>query len=375
MSKNNKICILTSAHSAFDIRIFQKESKSLAKAGYKVTMIAQNNKNETVDGVRIISLPKAKNRIHRMISLTWKAFWLALKEKAEIYHFHDPELIPIGILLKLRGKKIIYDVHEDYSLAIKSRYWIPLSVRKLVAVLFKSIENFSAMYFSGVVPATPAIAKRFRSLNRNTVIVQNFPIIDEFSLKKDGVSWDDRTNAVAYIGGIDLLRGIKEMVEAIRLTQEVIEAKLILAGNFSPESLKEDIKNMEGWKNVGYRGFLCTEEVVNIMEQVKAGLVLFYPEPNHIQAQPNKLFEYMSAGIPVIASDFPLWRQIVEEAGCGLLVDPLDPKAISEAIIYILEHPKEAEAVGNRGRKAIEEQYNWYKEEKKLLCLYERLLE
>lgn len=115
--KNNRknICMLSSAHSAFDVRIFYKEAKSLSKAGYEVVIISQHDKEEIVDNIKIITLPMPKNRFHRMTNIVWKLFKLALKEKADVYHFHDPELIPIGILLKLKRMKIIYDVHGDYA--------------------------------------------------------------------------------------------------------------------------------------------------------------------------------------------------------------------------------------------------------------------
>ncbi|MBD3768073.1 MAG: glycosyltransferase, partial [Gammaproteobacteria bacterium] len=100
------------------------------------------------------------------------------------------------------------------------------------------------------------------------------------------------------------------------------------------------------------------------------GLVTFLPAPNHIDAQPNKMFEYMSAGLPIITSIFPLWREIVEGNQCGLCVDPLDPQAIGEAIQYLIDNPVEAEQMGKNGRQAVEQKYNWTIEEQKLLDLY-----
>ena len=97
---------------------------------------------------------------------------------------------------------------------------------------------------------------------------------------------------------------------------------------------------------------------------------MFRPAPNNIEAQPNKLFEYMAAGIPVVASDFALWRAIVDDTGCGLLADPCDPNAIATAVAYLLSHDREAEAMGRRGREAVARRYNWSAEEPKLLHLY-----
>jgi glycosyltransferase involved in cell wall biosynthesis len=128
-----------------------------------------------------------------------------------------------------------------------------------------------------------------------------------------------------------------------------------------------------GWDRVVEHGQLSRSAVAELLQGVQAGLVLFHPEPNHVEAQPNKLFEYMSAGIPVIASDFPLWRDLIERECCGLAVDPLDEAAIASAIEYVLTHPDEAEAMGRRGRLAVERTYNWQPQAHKLLDLYARI--
>ena len=147
-----KVCHITTVHTPFDIRIFQKECKTLAREGYDVILIAQNKKNEIVDQVKIVALPKEKNRIHRMFILTLKTFWYALRQKADLYHFHDPELLPIGVLLKLfTGKKIIYDVHEDYVKQMLCKPYIPRIARKSVALLIKGIDRFSSTNFLTVL--------------------------------------------------------------------------------------------------------------------------------------------------------------------------------------------------------------------------------
>ena len=370
------ICHMTSVHPVTDVRIFYKECQSLAKAGYNISLIAPEAKSEKKEGVRIIGISTSKRgRFFRMTVDAWRVFQAALKEDAQNYHFHDPELIPGGLLLRILGNKVIYDIHEDNPLNIQSRYWLPLWMRKPVSWLFKRFENFSARYFNCLVSAEPAVAERFESINNNTFIVQNFPLLYELSITENEIPWQDRLDATVYSGGIDLSYGIREMVEAIELVQRRLDAHLILAGRFSPESLKRKIQNLPGWRNVEYRGFLSRKKLAKLLRTVKAGFVLRHPEPRIQVTYPTKLFEYMSASIPVIVSDFPLWREIVERAGCGLLVNPLDSRAIADSVVYLLEHPEEAEAMGKRGRKAVEERYNWSIEEKKLLSLYENILD
>jgi glycosyltransferase involved in cell wall biosynthesis len=242
-------------------------------------------------------------------------------------------------------------------------------MRDPLSWLAERVENVACRLFSALVAATPAIAGRLRTFNGNTVVVQNFALLDEV-FRTVGPSWDQRSLSVAYVGGITENRGIREMVEAMGLLPQTCPADLKLAGSFSPAELRDRMVQLRGWERVEELGILDRGGVARLLMQVRAGLVVLGPEPRYEVAYPVKMFEYMSAGIPVIASDFPLWRQIIEGAGCGLLVDPIDPKAIAHAIEYLLTHPQEAEAMGRRGREAVAAKYNWDREEKKLLELY-----
>lgn len=366
-----KVCILTTVHQPFDTRIFHKQAKTLVKAGYEVILIAQHERNEVVEGVRIVPLSKPQNRALRMLLLSWQAFCLASHEKASVYHFHDPELIPVGILLKLRGKRVIYDVHEDVPKQILSKEWIPRPLRKLVAGMAWTFEKVASWIFDAVIAAVPAIARRFPKYK--TVVVQNFPILGEL-VTPEALPYRGRPAKIIYVGGITAIRGINEMVKAMSLLPEDLNARLVLVGEFTPPSLKEEVESMPGWERIDFLGWQDRTSVARLLGEARVGLVLFHPVPNHTKSQPNKLFEYMSAGIPVVASDFPLWREIVEGAGCGILVNPLDPKAIAEAIRYLLTNPEEAEKMGRRGQEAVYKKYNWDAEKEKLLLLYEKLL-
>ena len=157
------------------------------------------------------------------------------------------------------------------------------------------------------------------------------------------------------------------MVDAVELVSADRGLRLVLGGDFSPDTLRDELETLPGWSNTDAAGFLQRPAFGKLLGEARMGLVLFHAAPNHTNAQPNKLFEYMSAGLPVIASDFPLWRQIVEGAGCGLLVDPLDPAAIADALTWMLEHPKEAEAMGRAGRDAVESRLNWQQEADRLV--------
>jgi glycosyltransferase involved in cell wall biosynthesis len=241
----------------------------------------------------------------------------------------------------------------------------------VVAKMVAFEEWVGAKFFDGVVAATPRIATRFPGLR--TVTVQNFPFLIE-SIGNSPMSYQQRRMIIAYVGVISELRGAKEMIQAMSLLPPHWDVKLRLAGAFSPLNLEDEITNFSGWHRVEFVGWKSHKDVMTMLAEVRMGLVLFHPAPDHVEAQPNKLFEYMSVGIPVIVSDFPLWRQIVEGTGCGLLVDPLDPEAIAKTIQWLLEHPTEAEEMGKKGQEAIKDHFSWDAEAKKLLTFYKEIM-
>jgi len=368
-----RIMHLTSVHSAFDIRIFQKECKSLASAGHRVTLVVPHLRDEEAGGVHVQAIPEAGGRLSRMTRTVWRVYREAVRRPAEVYHFHDPELIPAGLLLKAKGKKVIYDIHEDVPRTILKKSYLPRWVRRLISWLVERTENTACRCFSGLVAATPAIAERFKRLNGSTLLINNFPRVRELLPSVVG-PWNQRASSVAYIGTIVANRGIRKIIAAMDLLPETLNPTLKLAGSFNPPNFQDELARLPGWRKVEFLGLLDRAGVANTLGCVRAGLVLYPPDPNNVWSMPHKLFEYMSAGVPVIASDLPSWHEIIVGAGCGLLVDPLNPQAIADAIAYVLNHPEEAEAMGRRGREAVENHYNWEIEERKLLRFYAGLM-
>lgn len=366
-----RVVQLTSAHWVFDPRIFHKMSKSLAQAGYEVILVARHERDEVVDGVRIAAVPRTTGRLRRMTITLRRIYRKALELDGDIYHFHDPELIPVALRLKRAGKHVVYDAHEDLPRTISYKHYLPRPLHKFAAWAAGRFEQVAAAKVTAVVGATPLIANRFRHLNPRTAVVHNFPILDEASLP----AWTHRRSAIAYVGSISRERGIFELLEAMSKLGNAPDCRLALAGWFSPVALKDEITRLPAARQVDCLGRLSQQEVAELLTQVRIGIAVLHPEPNFINSKPTKLFEYMSAGIPVIASDFPLWREIIDDASCGLLVDPLNPKQIAEAIGYLLCHPAEAEEMGRNGRAAAERLFSWKTEERTLLALYRAILE
>ncbi len=369
----NIVCHLTSVHRPFDTRIFVKEAKTLMQAGYKVVIVAPHNKDEVVNGIRIRAVPKPAGRRERIFQTSYEVYKAALDENAMLYYFHDPELIPVGLMLKMRGKKVVYDVHEDLPRQILTKHWINPLLRRGVAIGAQLMEIFGAYCFDRVVTATETIAKRFPS--NKTSIIYNYPVIGELSTM-DSISmpYDKRPLNVVYVGGITLIRGIREMVEAMSFMPTQSGIRLVLAGNFDPPELENEMRCISSWKYINYLGWQTREQIAKILANARVGLVLLHPTLNYLDSYPVKLFEYMSAGIPVVASDFQLWRKIIEDIKCGIVVDPLNPKAIADAILWLLENPIEAEKMGKRGQKAIYERFNWDTQAKKYVSITRELL-
>lgn len=368
-----KIAHLSSVHPPFDVRIFHKECKSLARAGYDVILIASHNGDEVVEGIRLRAIERPSGRLSRMLKSTWAVWREAVRVNADLYHFHDPELIPVGLLLRLKGKRVVYDVHENVPADIASKYYIPRPARRVLGWIVGLIEKQSSRHFSALVSATGSIGLRFETSSTPTVVINNYPFLEQFDPNAIR-PWESRSTSVAYAGLLSSDRCIQEIIEAMGLLPDNLQATLKLAGSFSPPDYVTNLEKQKGWRRTEMLGNITRKQVDSLLADCRAGLCVYRPVPNNVDSSPNKLFEYMRAGLPVIASDFPGFRTIVDTFQCGVLVNPLEPNSIKKAIEYILHHPSEAQEMGRRGMEAVAREFNWAREESKLLSLYEDLL-
>jgi len=368
-----KIAQLTTVHPRRDIRIAVKQCATLAAAypGAVELIVADGLGDDQAEGVAITDLGHTSaSRLIRPFQGFWRAAGFLFRRRPKVLHFHDPELIPVGFVAKLLGIQVVYDVHEDVPSQISGRVSMAKSLRVVLAAGARAAEWLASRTFDAILCATPHIARRFPP--RKTTVVQNFPIVAELSTAST-VRYSNRPRRFVYVGVFTRLRGAAEMLGAVCRPELDSTAELKIAGSCHPESLWTDLVASGNSAGTEFLGWMGRRQVADLLASARAGLVLFHPVPNHVNAQPNKLFEYMSAGLPIIASDFPLWRELVDGFECGLLVDPRDPQAIAAAMRWILDHPNEAEAMGRRGRQAIESNLNWEQEGRSLLSVYQRI--
>jgi len=360
-----KIAHLSSVHARHDIRILLKECSSLVRAGYDVSLVVADGKgNEIKNGVNIYDVGLIESRLSRILNTTKNIYKKAIELDADVYHFHDPEMIPTGLKLKKTGKKVIFDSHEDYASAILTKDYIPFLLRKVISLTFRVYDKWACRKFDTIVTATPAISELYVKRGCKVVVINNYPILEELSVPSV-----TKEKIACFIGGQTPIRGIEELVKSA----EKIDGKLYLAGSISSEEFKDELKSLSGWKNVVDLGNLSRIEVANLLAKSSVGLVTYLPAPNHVDAQPNKLFEYMSVGLPVIASHFPLWKEIVVDNECGVCVDPENHLEIAKAIQFFFDNPDEGLRMGKNGIKSVNDTYNWNVEEKKLIELYNRI--
>lgn len=355
-----KVCHVTSVHQAADDRIYYKECRSLVSAGYEVHIVSfgENELSEVIcDNCKCIQGGRGKRFAFGRRQIIKKA----LAVNADIYHFHDPELLPYAKKLKRCGKIVIFDSHEDVPVQILSKTWIPLLLRKPISLCYEKYQKRCIKYVDAVIAATELIQKKFAKYHLETIAIHNYPCINEiFGGEKD---FETRKLIVCYAGGISYNRGEQTMISAIKETK----GTLYIAGEHEKEQI-------EGGK-VQYCGFLNREEVNELYANSRCGLVVLRPTKAYVESLPVKMFEYMSAGLPVVASDFPYWKSIIDKEKCGICVDPLNVQAVSRAINLFFDNPQLAEEYGQRGKKAVLEKYNWEQEAKKLLKLYLKLVE
>ncbi len=370
--KSLKIVHMTSVHPVFDTRIFHKECIGLVKSDHRVTLIAPHVVNESINGVKIVAVTPGRKRFSRMFKTTFEVFSWALKEKADLYHIHDPELLFCAHLLRLSGRRVVFDMHENLPKALLTKSWLRPVLRKGLSRLVQWAERLF-LYRLPVVFAETSYRRDYPGVKYSADVL-NMPDPESFlqsSVAKFAVP------TLGYVGAVTAERGSLATFKALEITHKAghrVEFECI--GPVRGEQQKAYLRNMETHIAQGIRlaGYLCPTEAWQKIAQCHIGLAILQPTPNYLESYPTKMFEYMAMGLPVIVSDFPLYRDVVEKYRCGICVDPNSPTAIAAAITALIEDPATAEKMGAAGKQAVIDKFNWQHEIDKLHSLYTQVL-
>lgn len=370
----SKICVITTVHHPYDGRIYHKQCKSLQKAGYEVTLIAPKpDKIVENDGIELIPIEKPKQEWKRFLR-AFTVYKLAKQTNADLFHFHDPELIPVGALLRIFTRKpVIFDVHEHYPNAIMSKKYLKKYLKHPIRIGYEWLEALALPILSGIIYTTDEVGERYKKYTHCKI--ENYPLPEMFN--QEVTKKDD--NSFLYLGGITAIRGIEELIDGFAQTfQSHPQARLTFVGSFESEAFKRKIinkiKKYQLEDKVEFKGKVPYEQIEKYLSTASVGIIPYLPVPNHLVCLPNKLFEYMAAGVAVISSDFPHYRKVVDSSESGLLVNPEHPDSISKAMNNMLENPYSTKMMGDNGKIAFNRTYNWSTEEKKLIAFYKKIL-
>ena len=364
-----KICHLSSVRESHDLCMFQRSAVSAARAGYEVSIVAKGTSRED-SGVRVTGVGEPPgSRLKRMLFFTRSIYRAALAEDADLYQIHDPELLPYGLKLKRQGKRVVFDSHELYAVLLRSKHY--LKCAKLAAALYARYERYVLRRIDAVIfPGTIQGKDPFAGVSQRTVLVANYAQKDELYARY--VPREKWSPAMCFVGHVTPDRGAENMVEAA----EKAGMKLIFVGDFVPEDYGARVRALPGWRYVDFRGPLDRDAVAEVYQEAAMGLCVLPDGGQYNLSDPfnMKVYDYMAMGLPVILSDSAYARQVNEKYRFALLVDPADTDAIAAAARYLAEHPSEAARMGEAGRRAVAEEFNWDTQAAKLLALYRDLI-
>lgn len=363
-----KIVHFTTVHPRYDVRVFFKQCSSLANMNNEVSLyVADGFGGEVKNNVQIIDIGDFRNNRLKRLTKAQRILKIELaKSDADIYQFHDPELLSVGKWLKKQGKTVIYDSHEDVTKQILYKSWLgPLWFRKIIAKQYNTYQQKSIKKLDGVISVIDEITEKLDHPKR--VTIRNFPIISFIEKYRNPI--DKRKNQIMYLGSLSKVRGVRDYIEAMEFIPS--EYRLVLVGSFSSEEFETECKKLPNWDRVDFLGFQPMDKSISILAESKVALSVLHPEKNYLTSLPTKGFEYMAAGVPTVISDFDYWRPFFKD--CMLMVEPKNPKIIADNINRIINDEK---VLNSLVEKSISKSqlYSWEKEVDKLVKLYLEVL-
>jgi glycosyltransferase involved in cell wall biosynthesis len=371
----NNIAHISTVHIRTDTRIYYKEVQSLSKHYNVLMIVADGLGNSITDYCEILDLGLPKNRTARILFFGLKSIRLLKSKNIDIVHIHDPELIIVGLLLKIKGYKVVYDIHELVYKSIKDKSWITFKrVRFIIALIYRYIEGIALRFFDKIILAEDGYKDFYDSeypkrISKYTYI-RNYPIISMFSKNnKEIINSFSKENNIIYLGAISEERGVFELIESMNYLDDSF--KLYIIGKWRSNLLLEKCQNSLGWNKVEMLGYIEPHKIGEYIKNSKLGMCTLHKIDNYAYTTPVKSFEYLINGLPLIMTDFPFWQKFYKDV--ALFVDPKDPKKISEAIYNIINDPKKYDKL-SKNSVNLALKHTWDSEEKKLFKLYSDLI-
>jgi glycosyltransferase involved in cell wall biosynthesis len=378
---------MTTVHPPDDARIFYRMCQPLAQRGCWITLVAPENNVSITDAfvhhppqayqdslVRLSPFNTLLGKASRL-KRAYLAYRAALYANADIYHFHDPELLPVGFALKARKPhaKVIYDVHEDYPAQMYVKYWIPSTIRPLVAKGMHQMNAIANWNLDGIVTADPAVASSFTP--EKTMVFYNFPICDFFQIPPIPKQYD-----VVYLGGLSARTGMFVFLDALAILKAtgIIVTACIAGYTDGTEGLAalcSGIRLRGLSSQVLMMGRIPHHHVPVFLHSGRIGLVALQPIAKFLSNIPTKLFEYWACGLPVLASDLPPTRPFLKDGANSLLFDPTNVVDLADRLSWLLTHPTERDKMGQYGHAQVATEWNNETQVTQLLQFYNRLVQ
>ena len=365
-----KVCHMTSVHPIEDVRIFHKECVSLAQAGFEVYLIERGESYDK-NGVHIVGVGEMPGgRLRRMTEGARRVYEAALALDCDIYHFHDPELLPYGLKLKKKGKKVIFDSHELTKQQIRIKPYLPPLAARLASGLYAMYENHVLSEIDGVIFPCP-INGVFPLPGKKRVFLNNVPRLAELYDKYDPNA-EKEPDTACTVGSLTAKRGVREMI----LAAHSAGCKAVLAGAITPASFEAELRQMPGSNTAEFLGRIDRDRVCEVYKRSVIGIssILNVGQYDMAENLPTKVYECMAMGLPVVLTRNAFNKKMVEKYQFGVCVDPENIDEFAAAMRDLLDHPDKAKEMGQNGRRAVKEALNWELEQEKLLELYRELL-
>jgi glycosyltransferase involved in cell wall biosynthesis len=373
---DKKICIIAPVHQYNDVRVFQKQAISLSNDYKSVTLFSRAGEDKVEEGVSIKNVPTFESRVLRFLYLI-VLYFRVLFYRSDVYILHNPDTLPLLFGLKLLGRKVIYDTHEDFSKRILMRGWIPGVFRPFLAKCIEYLEKLAYILSDSFIVTQNTLIEKY---GNEAFLVENAPVVSNKLLKKVNKNFaKNKLRKVecgirlVYVGGISVDRGALDVLNGLAVINQSFHCELILIGPLSDDLLNE-MKQHNAWKYVFYKGVLPQYEAFSWMKCSDVGLIWLRDVGDYSETSPNKLFEYGAMGIPFIATNFNLWKSKLDSYNSGVFIEPQNIENFVDSVKFLYENPEKRADMGTSGNEFVHGEYNWSCEYKKFKLAIDKAL-